>query len=107
MEKQKILGLSNRGEIGICYILEKKSSFYEFLLSLLKELKVEQVPDLYDGTDLPDAKKEVDTYFYWDDPNVSVTSIVATNKIFLIIRTEQKDKLHEFMEKNTEFVKTE
>lgn len=105
MEKQKVLGISNR-EIGICYTLEKKSSFYEFLLSLLKELEVEQVPDLYDGVKLPNATKEVDSYFYWDDPNVSVTSIIGANKIFLIVKTEQKDKLREFMEKNTEFAKT-
>ena len=106
MEKQIITAISNR-EIGTCYILKKKSSFYEFLLSLLKELKVEQIPDLYSGETgkLPDVTKTADDYFYWDDPVAQITVISGANKVFLIIKTKHKDKLQKFMEKNCEVLK--
>ena len=104
MEKQTITGISNR-EMGTWYTLEKKSSFYEFYQSLLEALEVEQLPDLYSSETgkLPDAKQKEDSYTYWDDPVVQITAIFGANKIFLIIKTDNKEKLQKFMEENTEF----
>lgn len=103
MEKQTILSINNR-EKSVCYTFEKKSSYYEFLLSLLKNLGVSQLPDLYDDYGkLPDVTKEVDEYFYWKKGSTEINEVVGANKIFLVIQTKEMDKLREFMEKNTQF----
>lgn len=106
MEKQIVYAISNRKD-RVCYEIGKNKSYYEFLLLLLQEFNVKQLPDFY-GTDgkLPDATTKVDISFYWEDPNIDFTHFIGANKIFLMIRTEQRDKLRSFMEKNTEFVKT-
>ncbi|MFH0752345.1 MAG: hypothetical protein V1914_01980 [archaeon] len=104
MEKQTVYAISNK-ENYTCYKLGKKASYYEFLFSLLKTFNAE-IPDLYDEKGkLPDIeRKDIQSSYGNDD--IEIIEVIGDKRIFLIIKTEQKDKLREFMEKNTEFVKT-
>ncbi len=105
MEKQKILAISNR-EKYICYKLEKKSSYYDFLFVLLKEFNV-KIPDLYDNYGkLPDVLKEEDSHSNYEGNDIEIIEIVGHKSIFLIISTDLKDKLNKFMESNCEFIQT-
>ena len=104
MEKQKILAISNR-ESYICYKIEKKTSYYDFLFLLLKEFKV-KIPDLYDEFGkLPDILKEEDYHSHYGDDNIEIIEIIGHRSIFLIVRTNLRDKLNKFMELNCEFDK--
>lgn len=103
MEKQKILAISNR-EKYICYKLEKKSSYYDFLFTLLKEFNV-NIPDLYDDYGkLPDVLKEEDSHSNYEGNDIEIIEIIGHKSIFLIISTDLKDKLNKFIESNSEFV---
>ena len=104
MEKQKIIGISNRDDY-ICYNLEKKSSYNEFLFALLKEFNVD-IPDLYDDNGkLPDILKEEDSHSDYEGNDIKIIEIIGHKSIFLIIFTDLRDKLNKFMERHSEFIK--
>ncbi len=106
MEKQKILAISHK-EDYICYKLEKRKSYYDFLFSLLKEFKI-KIPDLYDETGkLPDILKEEDTHSYYNSDTLEVIEIIGHKSIFLIFKTRPHEKLTKFMEENCEFLESE
>lgn len=89
MEKQTILAISNRKDC-ICYEIRKNRSYYEFLLSLLEDFNVKQLPDFYDGDKLPDATTKTDLSFFWEDPNIEITQFIGANRIFLMIKTNRR-----------------
>lgn len=106
MEKQKILAISHR-ENYICYKLEKKSSYYDFLFSLLKEFNI-KVPDLYDDNGkLPDVMIQEDDCSYDGNDDINIIEVFGHKCIFLIISTDLQDKLNKFIEKNCVFSKSE
>ncbi len=104
MDKQIIYGISNREDF-ICYIIGKNKGYYDFLFALLKEFNA-NIPDLYEiNGKLPDITKEVDSISYEDNKNISIIEFVGYKKIFLLIKTNQREKLTQFMEKNCIFFK--
>ena len=104
MEPQTIHSISNR-ETSICYVLEKQSSYYDFLFNLLREFNV-RLPDLRgDSGKLPDIMEETDLLMYYENDDIDITEVIGSKKIFLIIKTNLKDKLIKFMEQNCIFHK--
>ena len=103
MEKQKIIGISNREEY-ICYTLDKNEFYYAFLTNLLKEFDVKHIPDFYDDAGkLSNPISEFDSMFYWDDNSISIIHVIGYERIFLFVKTNLRDKLNKFMENNCEF----
>lgn len=107
MEKLKILAISNR-EDYICYTLDKSKFYYNFLMNLLKEFNVKQIPDFYDGEtgQLPNIIKITDSHYSFEDDIISLIHIIGHKKIFLFVKTKLRNKLNKFMESNCKFVQT-
>lgn len=104
MEKQKILSISNTDDY-ICYVLEKDSSFYKFLSSLLDYFGID-IPDFYEPSgELEDASRELDTQIYYVGKNIKILEVIGYKKIFLFFFTKERKKLKKFMEENCEFIK--
>ena len=106
MEKLKIYGISNR-EDYICYTLDKSKFYYNFLMNLLKEFNVEEIPDFYDGDtgQLPNTLEIIDSHHFFEDSKISIIHVIGYKKIFLFVKTSLRDKLNRFMEKNCIFIK--
>ncbi|MFP4656123.1 MAG: hypothetical protein ACLFNK_00920 [Candidatus Woesearchaeota archaeon] len=103
-QKVKVNGISNR-EDYLCITTEKDSNHYPFLFNLLKH-SGEKIPDIQDeeGKD-PDITKEEDYYAFYGKNNISIMKVVGHKKIFFFMKTEERDKLSQFIMENTEFVK--
>lgn len=105
MEKQKIQAISHKEE-SISYKLAKTSDYYSFLTSLLKEFGMEKIPDFYDDKgEMLDASKETDTYSHFKTDEIEINEVIGSDSVFLIIRTNDREKLSKFMEENCTFSK--
>lgn len=101
-KKQEILGVSNHSKF-ISIQISKQKNFYSFLFSLLKEFSIE-IPDLYDSSgNLPNIFDVVDSGAYYSNKNNLVHVIIGWDSVFLIIETDKKTKIIDFLKKNTNF----
>lgn len=107
MEKLEILAISNK-EDYICYTLDKSKFYYTFLMNLLKEFNVKHIPDFYgdENGQLPNTLEIIDSQYSFEDDKISIIHVIGHKKIFLFIKTDLRDKLNNFMDKNCEFVQT-
>ena len=102
MEKQTIYSISNKEDF-VCYELGKKEYFFKFLLKLLDEFSIRK-PDLYDEEGkLPNIKKYVDFYESYENKDTLIHVIYGFKRVFLLIRTDLREKLVKFMETNADF----
>lgn len=104
MEKQKIVGISNR-EDYVELILEKQEPYYTFLFKLLETLGI-KIPDIQDymGND-PKIMEEKDSSMTYGEKKNQIFQVIGCDKIFLYIQTESREKLTTFIQDNCEFIK--
>ena len=104
MKRQKIYSIKNHDDF-ICVQLDKTKEYNGFLLSLLEYFEPES-PDMHDEKGEPlDVLKEVDEHWYYDGDNIRFHQVVGSKRIFLIIETDQRDKLAKFFEEHVIFQK--
>ena len=104
MEKQKIIGISNRDDY-VELILEKQELYYTFLFKLLEILGI-KIPDTQDymGND-PKIIEEKDSSMTYGEKRNKIFEVIGCDKIFLFIQTESREKLTAFIQENGEFIK--
>lgn len=104
MEKQKIVGISNRDDY-VKLILKKQETYYPFLFSLLRILKI-KIPDIQDymGND-PNILEEKDSSIVYGGRTNNIYEVIGCDEIFLFIHTKSRDKLTTFIQENCEFNK--
>jgi len=104
MEKQKIVGISNR-EDYVELILKKDKTYYPFLFNLLKKLNIE-IPDIQDymGNEL-NILEERDSSMIFGKNSNKIYEVIGHEKIFLFVQTELREELAKFIQKNCKFIK--
>ena len=99
----EITAISNT-EKFICYKIKKSNDFYHFFLGLFKEFEGE-IPDIQDNMgNNPNIFEKEDSYSYFDNENFEIIQFIGKDYVFLFIKTNQKEKLNQYVKKNSEFI---
>jgi thiazole synthase ThiGH ThiG subunit len=105
--KFKLTAVSNHDKYVIFTFLRPKKlkDFDDFLIELLTYLGVKDLPDLNGIKYSENSIENCDMDYNWDDDKLIIHEVIGYKKIFLTVFMEKRDKIVEFIEKNTEWVK--
>ena len=104
MKKIELTGISNREDF-FCLTISKSDLYYPFLFKLLKHFD-EEIPDIQNEKgNSPNILDEEDTYTFYGKNNLNIIEVIGKNKIFLFIITDLRDKLSDFIQKNSKYLR--